>query len=121
MEQKPDLIEFISEDGEKEVFSVTCQVTIAGTEYLLVTDGGDEENAYIMKKTGEEGSQSVFGMVEDEEEFNAISKVFMETLEDIDFEMGHQFKGQQGISESKITLMDIKYTIYKLYIMIAVL
>ena len=94
MEEKPDLIEFISEDGEKEVFSVTCQVTIAGTEYLLVTDGGDEdgsgeENAYIMKKTGEEGSQSVFGMVEDEEEFNAISKVFMETLEDIDFEMGH--------------------------------
>ena len=92
MEEKPDLIEFISEDGEKEVFSVTCQEEIAGTEYLLVTDGGDgsgEENAYIMKKTGEEGSQSVFGMVEDEEEFNAISKVFMETLEDIDFEIGH--------------------------------
>ena len=92
MEEKPDLIEFISEDGEKEVFSVTCQVVIAGTEYLLVTDGGDgsgEENAYIMKKTGEEGSQSGFGMVEDEEEFNAISKVFMETLEDIDFEIGH--------------------------------
>ena len=94
MEEKPDLIEFISEDGEKEVFSVIGQVTIAGTDYLLVTDGGKEdgsgeENAYIMKKAGEEGSESVFGMVEDEEEFNAISKVFMETLEDIDFEMGH--------------------------------
>ncbi len=42
-----------------------------------------------MKNTGTEGRQSVFGMVEDEEEFNAISKVFMETLEDIDFEIGH--------------------------------
>lgn len=92
MEEKPDLIEFTSEDGEIVLFSVTGQVKITGTDYLLVTDNSmdsGEEEAYILKKLEEKDGQSVYSMVEEEEELSAISKVFEETLEDIDIEMGH--------------------------------
>lgn len=92
MEEKPDLIEFTSEDGEVVLFSVTGQVKIAGTDYLLVTDNSmdsGEEEAYILKKLEDKDGQSVYSMVEEEEELSAISKVFEETLEDIDIEMGH--------------------------------
>lgn len=90
MEEKPDLIEFTSEDGDTVLFSVIGQVKIAGIDYLLVTDSdgdGDGEDAYILKKLKDKESQSIYVMVEDDNELAAISKVFEETLEDIDIEM----------------------------------
>lgn len=92
MEEKPDLIEFTSEDGDTVLFSVAGQVKIAGIYYLLVTDSSmdsEEEDAYILKKLEDKDGQSIYLMVEEEEELAAISKVFEETLEDIDIEMGH--------------------------------
>lgn len=92
MEEKPDLIEFTSEDGGTVLFSVAGQVKITGTDYLLVTDSSmdsEEEAAYILKKLEDKDGQSIYLMVEEEEELAAISKVFEETLEDIDIEMGH--------------------------------
>ena len=90
MEEKPDLIEFTSEEGDTVLFSVAGQVSITGTDYLLVTDNngdGDGEDAYILKKLKDKESQSIYVMVSDDEELSAISKVFEETLEDIDIEM----------------------------------
>ncbi|MCX4327986.1 MAG: DUF1292 domain-containing protein [Lachnospiraceae bacterium] len=90
MEEKPDLIEFTSEEGDTVLFSVAGQVSITGTDYLLVTDSngdGDGEDAYILKKLKDKESQSIYVMVSDDEELSAISKVFEETLEDIDIEM----------------------------------
>lgn len=90
MEEKPDLIEFTSEDGDTVLFSVIGQVKITGIDYLLVTDSdgdGDREDAYILKKLKDKESQSIYVMVEDDNELAAISKVFEETLEDIDIEM----------------------------------
>lgn len=90
MEEKPDLIEFTSEDGDTVLFSVIGQVKITGIDYLLVTDSdgdGDGEDAYILKKLKDKESQSIYVMVEDNNELAAISKVFEETLEDIDIEM----------------------------------
>lgn len=92
MEEKPDLIEFISEDGDTVLFSVIGQVQITGVDYLLVTDsdgGNSGEDAYILKKLRDKESQSIYVMVDDDEELAAISKVFEETLEDIDIEMEH--------------------------------
>lgn len=88
MEENQTKIEFTAEDGSTISFFVLEQVKIAGIDYILVTDSEDEEaEAYILKEICEEDGQSVYEFLEDEEEMLAISKVFEETLEDIDIEM----------------------------------
>ena len=90
MEENQAIIEFTSEDGSTISFFVLEQVKIAGVNYILVTDsdtGYGEEDAYILKELREEDGEGIYEMVEDEEELAAISKVFEETLEDIDIEM----------------------------------
>ena len=53
-----------------------------------MTESDEEETeAYILKDTSKtEESDSIYEMVEDDEELEAISKVFSELLEDIDLE-----------------------------------
>ena len=81
---------FTTEDGEEIPFYVIEQTTIAGVNYLLVTDGDEEEeeaDAYIMKEVTDEDNQLVYELVEEEQELKAISKVFVELLDDIDIEL----------------------------------
>lgn len=88
MEQ--DKIMFTTEEGEQIPFYIIEQTTIAGQNYLLVTDSGEEEeeaDAYIMKEVTDDNSQLVYELVEDGDEMAAISKVFEELLEDIDLKM----------------------------------
>lgn len=55
--------------------------------YLLVTDSEeDEADAYIFREVFENENDSFYEMVEDEEKINALSKVFAELLDDVDFE-----------------------------------
>ena len=77
---------FTNEDGEDIRFYVVEETKIAGVNYLLVTDADSE--AYIMKKVAEDGNEElVCEFVEDEQELDAISKVFAELLEDVSIEM----------------------------------
>ena len=90
MEENQAIIEFTSDDGSTISFFVLEQVKIEGVNYILVTDsdtGYGEEDAYILKELGEEDGEGIYEMVADEEELVAISKVFEETLEDVDIEM----------------------------------
>ncbi len=81
-------IEFTDENGDTLLFFVLEQVTIAGVDYILVTDSEEEEaEAFIMKAITEEDGQTVYEMVEEDNELEAISKVFEESLEDIEIEM----------------------------------
>ena len=82
-------IKFQSEDGIVE-FYVEEQTTIAGITYLLVSDSQDDEaNAYILKDISEKDSQEAcYEMVEDEDELEAVFKVFEQMLDDdVDLEM----------------------------------
>lgn len=81
-------ITFQSEDGTQEFF-VEEQTTISGTVYLLVSDSlEDEANAYILKDITEDDSpEACYEIVEDEDELQAISKVFAQMLDDVDLEM----------------------------------
>ena len=81
-------IKFQSEDGIVE-FYVEEQTTIAGITYLLVSDSQDDEaNAYILKDVSEDtDSEACYEMVEDENELQAVYKVFEQMLEDVDLEM----------------------------------
>lgn len=57
--------------------------------YLLVSDSMDDEaNAYILKDISEDtDSEACYEMVEDENELQAVYKVFEQMLEDVDLEM----------------------------------
>ena len=60
---------------------------IAGENNLLVTDSEDDEaDAYILREVSENTEESFFEMLEDDDKINAISKVFAELLDDVEFE-----------------------------------
>lgn len=75
-------------DGEEAIdFYVLEQTTIGGVNYILVTDAEEDEEgeAYILKDMSEsDAEERVYSMVEDDTEFDAVSAVFENMLEDID-------------------------------------
>lgn len=91
MEEKQNrCIEFETEDNEKISFYVLEETMINGTNYLLVADNDEEEGeaeAFIMRTVTDDENQTVYEMVEEDTEFEAVSKIFAELLDDVDFEM----------------------------------
>lgn len=85
---KKEMVVFTAEDGETIEFHVIEQTTIGNISYILATDVSDDETAYILKETYSDAAkeESVFEFVEDEDELEAISKVFALLLEDVDLE-----------------------------------
>lgn len=82
-------ITFTADDGTKEEFYIEEQTRINGINYLLVSDSmQNEANAYILKElSASQGEESEYVMVEDEVEFEAVSGVFSQILDDeVEFE-----------------------------------
>lgn len=75
---------FTAEDGTKEEFYIEEQTRINGVNYLLVSDSmNDEANAYILKELpSAQEEESEYVMVDDEVEFEAVSGVFSQMLDD---------------------------------------
>ncbi|HIR27369.1 MAG TPA: DUF1292 domain-containing protein [Candidatus Choladousia intestinigallinarum] len=77
--------------GEEEAvgFFVVEETRINGASYLLVTESEDEEaEAYILKDLSQDGeAEARYVFVEDEQELEAVSKIFAELLEDVDIEL----------------------------------
>lgn len=85
-------IEFALEGyEEKAEFYVLEQEIIGGRNYLLVTEDdedAEDAEALILRDLSEDGDpEALYEIVEDEEELEAISKVFMEKLDDIEIEL----------------------------------
>ena len=90
------MIMLTAEDGSKEAFFVWEKADIAGREYLLVSDQrpddeaqDDEAEAIILRVNRDDNGdgETVYDVVEDDNELMIISKYFEELLEDIDIEM----------------------------------
>lgn len=82
-------IEFTLEDTNEVVeFFIIEETKINGESYLLVADSEEEDaECLILKDNAElEDKDSLYEIVEDEIELNAVLKVFEELLEDIDIE-----------------------------------
>ena len=82
-------IKFMSEEMNEEVdFYVLEQTKVGGVSYILVTDSEDDDaECLILKDTsGENLSESVYEIVEDDVELSAVLKVFEELLEDVEIE-----------------------------------
>lgn len=82
---------FVTEDQESVDFYIIEETRVNGINYLLVTESEDEEDeeaeAYILKDTSKaEDTEAVYEFVESEEELDAVSRIFVELLEDMDLE-----------------------------------
>ncbi|EGG84040.1 hypothetical protein HMPREF9477_00818 [Lachnospiraceae bacterium 2_1_46FAA] len=83
-------IQFMFDDGtESADFFVLEETKVNGVSYILVTDSEeDDAECMILKDTSKpEESESVYQVVEDDTELEAVLKIFEELLEDIDIEM----------------------------------
>ena len=81
-------ISFVDPDTNEEVeFFVLEQTRINGLNYLLVadTEEGDGQ-ALILKDLSQDGTEeSVYEIVDSDQELDAVSGVFANMLEDVDF------------------------------------
>ena len=77
--------------GEEETvgFFVLEETRIGGVSYLLVTETEDDEtDAYILKDLSQDGEEEArYVFVDDDDEMEAVSKIFAELLEDVDIEL----------------------------------
>ena len=83
-------IQFMFDEGTESVdFFVLEETKVNGVSYILVTDSEeDDAECMILKDTSKpEESESVYQIVEDDTELEAVLKIFEELLEDIDIEM----------------------------------
>ena len=76
-------------DDETVEFYILEQTKVNGISYILVADSEDDEaECLIMKDLSKaEDTESVYEIVEDEVELEALLKIFEELLEDVDIEM----------------------------------
>lgn len=74
--------------GESMDFYVLEQTTIRGRNYLLVAvDEEGDSDAFILREvTTEDDQNTIYEMVEDDKELEAIGKIFAELMEDVDIE-----------------------------------
>ena len=81
MEEK---LVFLTEDGEEQEFYVIEQTVVAGSSYLLVSEGDDDEAECIILKdfSGENEPEAQYVPVEDEKEQDAVAAIFEKLLEE---------------------------------------
>lgn len=81
-----DKIRFTPEGDEPIDFYVLETTRLGGVDYILVTEEPDgDSQAYIMKDLSDQSSNdALYEFVEDEEELDAVSRVFASILEDVD-------------------------------------
>lgn len=79
---------FRDENGDAAEFFILEQTRINGTNYLLVADSEEEDGeCLILKDTaGEEERESLYEIVEDEQELDALLTIFGQLLEDVELE-----------------------------------
>ena len=80
------LITFTLEDDTEIHLEVMEETKINGINYLLVVVVDEEDSAMILREEASDEQEITYTPVEDENELHAISKVFSELLEDIEFE-----------------------------------
>lgn len=81
-------ITFTLADDQIVEFYVLEQTVLGGISYILVTDSEDDEaEALILKDLSNPGDdEALYEIVDDDDELEAVSKIFQEMLDDIEFE-----------------------------------
>lgn len=79
---------FQAMDEEPVEFYVLEQTTVAGVNYILVTDteDGDGEALILKDISGAEDEEAVYDIVSEDKELNAIAEIFENLLDDVEFD-----------------------------------
>ena len=79
---------FQAMDEEPVEFYVLEQTTVAGVNYILVTDteDGDGEALILKDISGAEDAEAVYDIVSEDKELNAIAEIFENLLDDVEFD-----------------------------------
>jgi len=77
---------FQDENGEAAEFFVVEQTRVNGRNYLLVADSEEEDGeCLILKDLAEDkDKESLYEIVEDQEELHAVLSIFEQLLEDVE-------------------------------------
>lgn len=83
-----EMLTFRDEKGNEAEFFILEQTRINGADYLLVADSEEEDGeCLILKDTaGEEEGESLYEIVEDEQELDALLTIFGQLLGDVRIE-----------------------------------
>ena len=85
---------FQTDDGKEEEFEIIESTRVNGADYILVTtddttiydsenDDDDSEAVFILKDTAAaESEEALYEFVDDEEELDAVFKIFEQLLDD---------------------------------------
>ena len=87
MEDKISTITFTDlETGQTEELSVLEETVLAGRKYLLLSeDPAGDADAFIFREEGEDADDLTYCPVEDEDEYQAIARLFEELMDDTEF------------------------------------
>ena len=79
-------ITFAPEGEENIDFYILETTRLGGVDYILVTDApeGDGEAMILKDLSGPDDEEALYEVVEDDEELQAVAKVFENILEDVD-------------------------------------
>lgn len=79
---------FQDENGDAAEFYVLEQTRVNGMNYLLVTDSEEEDGECLILKdmAEDEEKESLYEIVEDEQELDALLTIFEQLLDDVDIE-----------------------------------
>ena len=74
----------VPDTGENVEFTVEAQTTLNGCNYLLVSEETDDDDAlaYILKEIVIGENDSVYEMVEDDKEVEALAPIFSELIDE---------------------------------------
>ena len=76
-------------DSQETVdFFVLEQTTVAGVDYILVTDReeGDGEALILKDLSKKEDKEALYAIVSDDKELKSIAEIFENLLDDVEFE-----------------------------------
>lgn len=79
---------FQGKDGEQAEFYVLEQTRVNGVNYLLVADSEEDDGECLILKdmASEEEQESLYEIVEDEQELSAVLTVFEQLLDNVEIE-----------------------------------
>ena len=89
-EERDDIITLTDEEGNETDFQVIDGVEYNGKTYLMLieAEAADDDSADAMiLRLDEEGEEEILSTVDDEDEFNAVAKLFEEQGEEGDYDV----------------------------------
>ncbi len=86
----PNLISLMDEDGNEHEFEFVDSLELEGSEYVALipvydnpADSLEDDGELVVLKVMEDNGEEYLEAIEDEDEFNNVSELFMDRLSDL--------------------------------------